>query len=93
MSVSDISDNVRSVKCVLGIRIRALRRARHFALVESLPCPTKAGSRRCHGINMRINRSQHSKRSVCHADRSSSELWEVHVQRVNILRAVVTDEH
>ena len=37
MSVSDISDNVGSVKCVLGALIRALRRARHLALVESLP--------------------------------------------------------
>jgi hypothetical protein len=37
-----VSDNVGSVKRVLGALIRALRRARHFALVESLPYPTKA---------------------------------------------------
>ena len=31
-----VSDNVGSVKWVLGVVTRALRRARHFALVESL---------------------------------------------------------
>jgi hypothetical protein len=36
------SDNVASVKHFLGILTRALRKARHFALVEGSAIPTKA---------------------------------------------------
>jgi hypothetical protein len=42
--VSDISDNVVPVKHFLGVLTRALRRARHFALVEGSAIPTKARS-------------------------------------------------
>jgi hypothetical protein len=37
-----ISDNVGAVKFFLSVLIRALRRARHFALLEKMPYPTKA---------------------------------------------------
>src|SRR5215471_8464195 len=40
-----LSDNVGGVKHFLSVLLRALRRARHFALVEKqLPLPTKARS-------------------------------------------------
>jgi alkyl sulfatase BDS1-like metallo-beta-lactamase superfamily hydrolase len=39
-----ISDNVAPVKHFLGVLTRALRRARHFALVEGSAIPTKARS-------------------------------------------------
>src|SRR5215472_13401928 len=40
-----LSDNVGGVKHFLSVLLRALRRARHFALVEKqLPVPTKARS-------------------------------------------------
>jgi len=40
-----ISDNVGGVKHYLSVLLRALRGARHFALVEKqLPVPTKARS-------------------------------------------------
>ena len=40
-----VSDNVGGVKYFLSVLLRALRRARHFALVEKqLPVPTKARS-------------------------------------------------
>ena len=47
-----VSDNVGSVKCVLGELIRALRRARHFALVESLLYPTKARFKSSAGLEL-----------------------------------------
>src|SRR5215831_6592952 len=37
-----VSDNAGGVKYFLSVLTRALRRARHFALVEKVPCPTKA---------------------------------------------------
>jgi hypothetical protein len=39
-----VSDNVVPVKYFLGVLTRALRRARHFALVEGSAIPTKARS-------------------------------------------------
>jgi len=39
-----VSDNVGGVKHFLSILLRALRRARHFALVEGSAIPTKARS-------------------------------------------------
>jgi hypothetical protein len=39
-----LSDNVVPVKYFLGVLTRALRRARHFALVEGSAIPTKARS-------------------------------------------------
>jgi hypothetical protein len=40
--VNRLSDNVGGVKHFLSVLLRALRRARHFALVEKqLPVPTK----------------------------------------------------
>ena len=39
-----LSDNVAPVKHFLGVLTRALRRARHFALVEGFAIPTKARS-------------------------------------------------
>ena len=39
-----LSDNVVPVKYFLGVLTRALRRARHFALVEGSAVPTKARS-------------------------------------------------
>jgi hypothetical protein len=36
-----ISDNVGDVNCFLSVVLRALRRARHFALVEKVPYPTQ----------------------------------------------------
>jgi hypothetical protein len=40
-----VSDNVGGVKHFLSVLLRALRRARHFALAEKqLPLPTKARS-------------------------------------------------
>jgi hypothetical protein len=39
-----VSDNVGAVKHFLSVLTRALRRARHFALVEDSAIPTKARS-------------------------------------------------
>ena len=39
-----VSDNVVPVKYFLSVLTRALRRARHFALVEGSAIPTKARS-------------------------------------------------
>ena len=39
-----VSDNAGSVKYFLSVLTRALRRARHFALVEGSAMPTKARS-------------------------------------------------
>jgi len=39
-----LSDNVGGVKHFLSVLLRALRRARHFALAEQQPYPTKARS-------------------------------------------------
>jgi len=39
-----VSDNVGGVKHFLGVLVRALRGARHFALVEGSAIPTKARS-------------------------------------------------
>jgi hypothetical protein len=39
-----LSDNVVPVKHFLGVLNRALRRARHFALVEAVPYQPKARS-------------------------------------------------
>jgi len=39
-----LSDNVGGVKHFLGVLVRALRGARHFALVEGSAIPTKARS-------------------------------------------------
>jgi hypothetical protein len=39
-----LSNNVGSVKHLLSVPVRALRRARHFALVEDVPHPTEAHS-------------------------------------------------
>ena len=42
--INRLSDNVAPVKHFLGVLTRALRRARHFALVEGFAIPTKARS-------------------------------------------------
>jgi hypothetical protein len=42
--LTGISDNVVPVKYFLGVLTRALRRARHFALVEAVPYQPKARS-------------------------------------------------
>jgi hypothetical protein len=39
-----LSNNVGGVKSFLSVPIRALEEGRHFALVEDVPCPTKARS-------------------------------------------------
>ena len=39
-----LSNNVGGVKPFLSVLVRALRRVRHFALVEDVPSPTKARS-------------------------------------------------
>jgi hypothetical protein len=44
MLETGISDNVGGVKYFLGVLTRALRRERHFALVEGLPYQPKARS-------------------------------------------------
>jgi len=45
MAKHRVSDNVGGVKHFLSVLLCALRRARHFALVEKqLPVPTKARS-------------------------------------------------
>jgi hypothetical protein len=36
-NITGVSDNVAPVKNFLGVLTRALRRARHFALVEDVP--------------------------------------------------------
>src|SRR5713101_4854920 len=44
-----VSDNVVPVKYFLGVLTRALRRARHFALVEAVPYQPKARSQSVSG--------------------------------------------
>jgi len=45
LTLNRLSDNVGGVKHYLSVLLRALRGARHFALVEKqLPVPTKARS-------------------------------------------------
>jgi hypothetical protein len=44
LSQTGLSNNVGGVKHFWGALARALRRARHFALVEKVPYPTKARS-------------------------------------------------
>ena len=44
LAINRVSDNVASVKHFLSVLTRALRRARHFALVEGSAIPTKARS-------------------------------------------------
>jgi hypothetical protein len=39
-----VSDNVAPVKNFLSVLVHALRRARHFVLVEGPAMPTQAGS-------------------------------------------------
>ena len=43
-AITGVSDNVGGVKHFLSVLVRALRRARHFALVEGSAIPTKARS-------------------------------------------------
>ena len=44
LTLSGVSDNVGAVKHFLSVLTRALRGARHFALVEGSAIPTKARS-------------------------------------------------
>ena len=44
MSRTGLSNNADAVKYFLSVVIRALRGARHFALAEQVPYPTKARS-------------------------------------------------
>ena len=44
LTKTGVSDNVGAVKHFLSVLTRALRRARHFALVEGSAIPTKARS-------------------------------------------------
>jgi hypothetical protein len=43
--INRVSNNVGSVKYFLRVRVRALRRARHFALVDALPCQPRPSVR------------------------------------------------
>ena len=44
LTKTGVSDNAGAVKHFLSVLLRALRRARHFALVEGSAIPTKARS-------------------------------------------------
>src|SRR5215813_9158396 len=47
-----LSDNVGDVKSFWSVLGRALRRARHFALVEKVPCPTEARFQSVSGLEL-----------------------------------------
>ena len=52
LKTTGVSDNVGGVKFFVSVRTRALRRARHFALIEEVLYPTKARSQSVSGLEL-----------------------------------------